>query len=467
MSETPILTMPPGFLWGVATAAHQNEGGNENNQWSAWERRPGHIHAGQTCGQATDWWNLETAAADFDRAAALGLNSLRLSVEWSRIEPEPGLFDHAVLRHYAEMIRLLRERGLEPMVTLHHFTDPLWFGAQGAWEGDLAEDFFAGFVAQVVEALGDQVTLWCTINEPTVYAYSGFLEGTFPPGVTNLRRALSVLRRMILAHGRAYRTIHRLQSHARVGLAHHWRVMLPRDPGRRADRRAAATLNRLANTAVIEATLTGQLKPPLGVGQRVTRLMDTCDFIGLNYYSPARVGFDPSAPGSLFMHQGFDPSAELSDPTPTGEAYGEIDPTGLYLALRQLSDFGKPIYITENGVPDHDDDVRPRFVATHLAEAWRAARDGADLRGYYHWTLVDNFEWAAGWSLRFGLYDLDPDSGLRTARPSAAVYARIARANGVPQDLLEEVVPGFVKGYQSEPRLADQPTRAILEETGP
>ena len=178
------------------------------------------------------------AAADFDRAAELGLNSIRLSVEWSRIEPEPGVFDASALRQYAEMLRLLRQRGLEPMVTLHHFTDPLWLAEIGGWENPLVEDYFSRYTARVVEALGDQVTLWCTINEPLVYAVVGYLDGRFPPGVKSLRRAMNVLRRMLLAHGRAYRTIHRLQNDARAGLAHHMRVHLPANPASAADRRA-------------------------------------------------------------------------------------------------------------------------------------------------------------------------------------------------------------------------------------
>jgi beta-glucosidase len=443
MSDASILRMPDGFLWGAATAAHQNEGGNHNNQWAAWEQQPGRIHAGQRSGRATDWWDLETAASDFDRAAELGLNSLRLSVEWSRIEPEQGLFDQTALRKYAEMIGLLRARGLAPMVTLHHFTDPLWLTDLGGWENPLAADTFARFAGRVVEALGDQVTLWCTINEPTVYAYIGYNYGLFPPGVRSLPRTFNVLRRMLLAHARAYRTIHRLQNNACVGLAHHIRVYLPRDPARAADRRAAAIMDRLGNRSVYEAITKGRLTLPLGVGQRVTPLIDTCDYIGVNYYTPVRVAFDPGQPGQLFMRESFAPGAELSDLTPSGEAYGEIDPGGLYLALRQAAAYGKPIYITENGVPDHDDDVRPRFIATHLAETWRAIRDGADVRGYYHWTLVDNFEWAAAWSLRFGLFELDPEADTRTARTSAAVYGRIAQANGVPRSLLEKVAPGY------------------------
>ena len=221
MDNTTILKMPDGFLWGAATASHQNEGGNRNNQWAAWEAQPGRIHNGAKAGAATDWWNLETAAADFDRAAELGLNSLRISVEWSRVEPEQGVFDQSSLRKYAEMIGLLRARGIEPMVTLHHFTDPLWLTAIGAWENPQVEALFARFVTRVVEALGDQVTLWCTINEPIVYAYSGYMGGeSFPPGANSVRRAFNVLRRMLLAHGRAYRTIHRLQTGPGWG----WRI---------------------------------------------------------------------------------------------------------------------------------------------------------------------------------------------------------------------------------------------------
>ncbi len=439
MTDTAILKMPPGFLWGAATAAHQNEGGNHNNQWAAWEAEPGRIYNGDLAGQATDWWNLEAAAADFDRAADLGLNSLRISVEWSRIEPQPGAFDAAALRHYAEMIGLLRARGLEPMVSLHHFSDPLWLSGQGAWENPLVTDYFSRFVAQVVEALGDQVTLWCTVNEPNIYAYMGYLGGPFPPSVNSLPRMIAVMRNMVLAHGRAYRTIHRLQTGARVGLAHHLRVFLPANPRRTADRYAAAMLDRFSNRAILEAITRGRLLPLFGVGQTVSQLIDSSDYIGLNYYTTARVAFDPQRPGQLFTRQFIDPAAEWSEITPTGEPYGEINPEGIYLALKQLAAYGKPIYITENGVPDREDEIRPRFLATYLAEVWRAIQDGADVRGYYHWTLVDNFEWTAGWSLRFGLFDLDQATGARVARPSAAVYSRIAQANGVPRSLLAKV----------------------------
>lgn len=444
-TDNPILPMPPGFLWGVATAAHQNEGDNFNNQWATWEQQPGRIAGGGRAGQATGWWNLETAAADFDRAVSLGLNSLRLSVEWSRIEPEPGVFDERALHHYREMIGLLRARGLEPMVTLHHFTDPLWLSGIGAWENPLIVDYFARYVGRVVEALGDLVSLWCTINEPFVYAYFGFLTGEWPPGVRSMRRALNVLRHMLLAHGRAYRIIHRLQSHVQVGLAHHLRVLLPADPARRADRGAAALLDRFANEMTLQAITRGRLIPPLGFGQEVSALADTADYIGLNHYTTARVAFDLRRPGSFFADQFFDPANGLSDVTFDGRPFGEIFPHSLYLALKQIAIYGKPIYITEHGLPDHDDDARPGFLAASLADAARAARDGVDLRGYYHWTLVDNFEWAAGWNLKFGLFALDRQTGARIPRASATVLGRIAQANGVPRDLLEQVAAESAK----------------------
>jgi beta-glucosidase len=435
--------MPPGFLWGAATAAHQNEGHNRNNQWAAWEEQPGRIHEGQRSGQATDWWNLETAAADFDRAAELGLNSLRLSVEWSRIEPEPGLFDQTALCKYAEMMRLLRARGLEPMVTLHHFTDPLWLVESGGWENPSVADFFSRFTERVVEALGDQVHLWCTVNEPIVYAVSGYYEGVFPPGVKSLRRTVNVLRHMLLAHGRAYRTIHRLQNGARAGLAHHMRLHLPANPDSAADRWAAATMNQIANTSTLAAITAGKLTPLIGLGQKATPLIDTSDYIGLNYYTTIQTAFAPGRPTSFLAHTFFDPQAEFSDFNPNGEPYGIIDPAGLYLALKTVAAYGKPIYITENGVPDENDQLRGRFIATHLAETWRAMQEGVDVRGYYHWTLVDNFEWAAAWALKFGLYSLDLATGARAAKPSAALYAQIAQSNGIPRRLLEAVAPGY------------------------
>lgn len=444
-----ILRFPKGFRWGAATAAHQNEGNNVANNWHLWEQEAGRIYQGQRCATATNWWDLATAAADFDRAADMGLNAMRISVEWSRIEPAPGEFDPAALKKYGEMVRLLRVRGLEPMVTLHHFTDPIWLGELGGWENPLIGDYFSRFTERVVDALGDQVTLWCTINEPIVYAFYGFHQGLFPPGGASMPRALTVLRNMLLAHGRAYRTIHRIQNGAQVGLAHHLRYFLPANPHNPFDRRVAAFFDQIANRSTLDAVTYGRLGPLIGVGQTAPQLIDTSDYIGLNYYSTTHISFAATEPKLLFAKQHFSPELANCECTSDGQPFCEINPPGMHLALLKLKEYGKPIYITENGVPDRADKQRPYLLATYLPEVWRAIQDGVDVRGYYHWTLVDNFEWAEGWNLRFGLIELDPQTGARTPRPSAAIYSRIAQSNGVPRTLVEQWAPGDLAKYFS------------------
>ena len=359
-----ILRFPDGFRWGAATAAHQNEGDNCANNWHLWEQQPGRIFEGQKCEQAAGWWNLETAASDFDRAAEMGLNALRISVEWSRIEPTPGEFSREALNHYAEMIRLLRARGLEPMVTLHHFTDPVWLGEMGGWENPLIGDYFSRFTERVVDALGDQVTLWCTINEPIVYAFYGFHQGRFPPGGASMPRALTVLRNMLLAHGRAYRALHRLQNDAVVGLAHHLRYFLPANPANPLDRRVAAFFDQIANKSTLDAVTYGRLGPLVGLGQLAPQLIDTSDYIGLNYYSTARIRFDAGQPGLLFARQYHDPAYASCECTSDGQPFCEINPPGMYLALKSLQKYGKPVLITESGLPDKDDKQRPYMLTT-------------------------------------------------------------------------------------------------------
>jgi beta-glucosidase len=446
-SDQNLLRLPPGFLWGVATAAHQNEGSNANNQWSHWEKSPGHILAAAHSGLATNWWDLETAAADFDRAADIGCNSLRLSVEWSRIEPEEGVFDQSAFEYYRAVLQLLIDRHLRPLVTLHHFTDPLWLTRLGGWENPYVAEYFTRFVGKTVGALGDLADFWCTINEPIVYAHEGYLNGHFPPGVASLPRSVAVLRNMLLAHGRAYRLIHALQNGAEVGLAHHLQVIIPANPSSSADRLAASVLDRFANRSTLEAITTGRLTPPLGIGQQFSPLIDSVDYIGLNYYTRMCAAFDPRRPGELFAHRFLPEGGEYSDDTMAGTPYSELSPNGLYLALQKLAPYHKPVYITENGLPDRLDEKRARYLASMMAEAWRATRDGVDLRGYYYWTLLDNFEWIQGWDLKFGLYSFDRTTQVRTPTSGAAVFQRLAQCNGVPRSLLGQLAPERLSLY--------------------
>ncbi|RPJ01843.1 MAG: glycoside hydrolase family 1 protein, partial [Chloroflexi bacterium] len=185
------LTFPVDFLWGVATAAHQVEGGDPPNNWTTWEQTPGHIFQDQRAGKACDWWG-GRYEEDFDRAAELNLNALRLSVEWSRIEPTRGKFNSAALDHYNRVIAALRQRGMEPMVTLHHFTDPQWIVDLGGWTNPETVRRYERFARLIMDELGHGVRMWCTINEPMVYATQGYLIGQFPPGQRNLKRAYHV-----------------------------------------------------------------------------------------------------------------------------------------------------------------------------------------------------------------------------------------------------------------------------------
>jgi beta-glucosidase len=426
---------PPDFLWGVATASHQVEGHNTNNQWWAWEQQPGRIAQGQRSGLACDWW--QNAEADFDRAADMGLRILRLSVEWSRVEVAPGKIDTGALDRYRQMLRGLRDRGITPMVTLHHFTDPLWLAQAGGWTNPDAIVYFERYVRQVIGALGEYTTLWCTINEPNVYSSFGYLTGDFPPGVRDQRTAATVLRHMLRAHAAAYRAIHEIQSGAQVGLAHNLRLFDAARPSHLADR-GTAWLHDLWFNGLTLAALGGEHLPLLAFPffARMLVARRTLDWIGLNYYTRDHVRFDRHAAATSFGVRTHNEGAEMMD-----SGYGAIYPEGIVRAIKRLSKFGLPIHITEHGIPDSDDDQRPRALVLHLHQLWRAIQDNYPVMSYCHWTLVDNFEWAEGWTLPFGLIELDPQTQARRPRSSAELYSAIARGNAIAPELLDAYTP--------------------------
>ena len=424
---------PHDFRWGVATAAHQVEGNNANNDWWAWEQQPGHIAQGDTSGLACNWW--EDAEADFARAAALGTNALRLSVEWSRVEPAPGIFDEGALGRYVEMVEALRQRGIEPMVTLHHFTTPRWLAEQGGWERPETVARFARFVVRVVEALGPTCDLWCTINEPNVYAYQGYLAAAWSPGASEWGTAMTVMRHLLLGHAAAYRAIHEVQPEARVGFAHNMQIFDPARPRSPLDRFVTSIIDRAYNQAILSSLKRSVWTPPLGFGLAL-KLRGTLDWIGLNYYTRELVAFDRTRSEALFSRRLHGDDAEMLD-----GGYGELYPQGMMRCLERLAQLDLPIYITENGIPDDDDDQRPRHLLTHLHQLWHAIQRCYPVMGYYHWTLVDNFEWAEGWTLRFGLIALDPETQVRTPRRSAFLYATIIRANAITPQAIDAYAP--------------------------
>jgi beta-glucosidase len=428
-----VYTFPPGFLWGTATASHQVEGGNTNNNWYAWENQQNTILENHQAGDACGWWNGRWKE-DFDRAADGGQNAHRLSIEWSRVQPAPDRWDEQALDYYREMLRGLVHRGITPMVSLHHFTDPLWLTEMGGWENDQSPVLFEKYVHKTVEAIREYVHTWVTINEPNVYVYGGYLGGGFPPGKNDLKTAFQVLANMLRGHAAAYHTIHALQTNALVGVAPNYRSMAPARSFFALDRLVARQLSASYNDAFPRAMLDGQLRFAFR-SQNIPEAVGTQDFIGVNYYTRDLVEFVLN-PGVLFSRRYFPPKAELSE---TG--FLANVPQGFFEALRWASQFGKPIFVTENGVDDSSDSLRPRYLLEHLHQLWHALNYDWDIRGYFHWTLVDNFEWERGWTQRFGLWELNTETQQRTPRPSAQLYAEICKGGAITPDLVNQYAP--------------------------
>ncbi len=429
-----VFSFPPGFLWGTATAAHQVEGDNRNNDFWAWEQEPGHIAEGHRSGRACDWWGGRWAE-DFDRAADSGQNAHRLSLEWSRIEPAHGHVETAALQMYRDILEGARRRSLRPLVTLHHFTNPSWFAERGGWMNPEAPALFERYVETAVAALMDLADEWITFNEPNVYAYAAYTVGAFPPGEANLAHALDVLHHLVQAHARGYAAIHRLQTTAKVGVSHHYRGITPRHPWNPVERAIAGMRHRLFNETVPGAVHDGWLRFP-GRRLHLPQAARTQDFFGLNYYTTEAVAFDPRRSRELFGRSGYPEDADLS---PSG--FIANAPGGFWRALAWARRFRLPIRIAENGIEDAEDKLRPRYLASHLRQLWRAANFNWEIEGYYHWTLVDNFEWERGWTQRFGLWELDPATQTRTKRPSADFFADICRRNALTSEAVERYAP--------------------------
>jgi len=427
-----VTKFPKGFLWGSATAAHQVEGNCTNNQWWAWEQeglrvRPpkGFIRDGTVSGIACDYWS--RFDDDHRLARELGQQALRISIEWSRIEPEPGRFDPAAMDHYKQMIDSMRAHGLEPTVTLHHFTNPVWAERQGGWESPEMPGWLARFAAHAVRELSDRVRLWWTINEPMIPTALGYVKGVHPPCVRDLARARIVARHMLRAHGLTYRAIHEAARRPiAAGPVFAMSYFEPLDPQSEADRNEAAASDFFMNEYFIRGLREGIIAPPVGDGEEVPGLRDSYDHVGINYYM--RVLCRARAERDVVLGG----SRRPSEPDRLVDEMGwEYFPEGLHRNLVRLQGLGKPIYVTENGVATLDDDARTRHLLAHLGEVARAIRDGADVRGYFYWSFMDNFEWAEGYCRHFGLVAVDRDTLARRPRPAAFVYRDLIAANAL------------------------------------
>jgi beta-glucosidase len=409
------------------------EGNNTNNQWWMWEQN-GHTQG--TSGLAADWWGGRWKE-DMDRAAETGQNAHRFSVEWSRIQPTPDTWDEDALERYRNMLRGMRDRGITPMVTLHHFTDPLWFFEMDAWEHDDAPALFEKFVRKTVVALKEYCTLWCTINEPNVYALSGYVAGDFPTKHRGLNVATKVMANMLRGHARAYRAIHEIQPECRVGYAHHHRPMVAKRTWNPLDQLMRNIRFEGVNMAFPSAISTGVMKTPVAK-INVPEAKGTQDFLGLNYYSVDTISFHPGKASELFTHSGYPEDSDFS-----ATKFIANIPEGLFDTIKWAvrSYPNVPVIITENGVEDHDDKMRPRYIAQHIHQVWRAVNFNWPVKGYFHWSLVDNFEWERGWTQRFGLWGLDENTQKRIRRPSVDLYAEICKENGLSSEMVQKYCP--------------------------
>lgn len=425
------LRFPDGFLWGTALSAHQAEGGNDRNDWWAFEQEPGRIDGGDRSGQGNDHYR--RYSEDFRLLRGLNTNAVRLSVEWSRVVPEEGRVDRRELDHYRAVLDAAQAAGLEVFATTHHFTCPQWFAREGGFAVERNLDHFRRYIEIIGRNLGERVRFWNTINEPAVYAESGWLRGEFPPGLRfDMETATRVLRHLVLAHGYAYQGLHEFsRADVQVGLVKNLPVFEPLRPEHDGDRAVAAMQDEWFNEFVLRAVETGVLRDPTpgtgGVETALPWLRGTTDFWGVNYYM------------TLF--------ASADDPFETrpareGEAVTQmgwgVHPDGLTRVLRRLAGSARPLYVTENGCATEDERFRSEYIARHLAAVHAAIEAGVDVRGYFHWTGVDNFEWARGWTPRFGLIGFDPETFERTVKRGGRFYAAVAGDNALAPAHLEE-----------------------------
>ncbi len=425
------MFFPSDFRWGTATAAYQVEGNNVNSDWWAWEQENGRICHNHKSGAACNWW--ETAEKDLDAAAEMGTNAHRLSLEWSRIEPEPSVFDSAALDRYRQILRAMLARNIEPMVTLHHFSNPLWLVEKGDFNSRIVVDYFQRYTAKVVAALGDLIPKWITINEPMVYVFMRYLDGKFPApsrgGWVGVRQALGNLLR---CHAVAYHTIKEQFPATEVGVAKHTAVFQSQSLNNRAANWWTRRIDWLFNEMWLASMVNGRLHWPLGRGQ-IKNLAESFDFVGINYYTRHYVKFPPFR-GLIANEWGAE--ATVSDGN-----YGEVYPAGLYQSIQRMLKYQKPIFVTENGLSDQRDGLRPSFLLSHLREVWRAINFCFPVMGYYHWSLVDNFEWDRGWTQRFGLIEMDPETQKRQWRPSGQLYSEICHTRSLSSEMVARYAP--------------------------
>ncbi len=399
---------PTGFYWGSATASYQVEGGIENNDWAK-AARDGLV---PVCGRACNHYEL--FKEDFALAKELGHTAHRFSIEWARIEPEEGKFSETAILHYREVLFELKKQGLKPFITLWHFTLPIWFSERGNFEKDDAPEIFARYASYVVEKLGDLCEHFSTMNEPVVFASNGWLRGSWPPfkrfvltdlikitnsgkqyeaksdkGLTPVFRYLKVVKNLAKAHNLAYEKIKKISPDTEVSVVKHVIVFD-------------------ANTNPFNK-LRAYISNYYWTHKFMRRVKNHCDMIGLNYYFYTKFG-DKSEWRKTDMDWNFAPEH-------------------IYEALKILSVYKKPLFVSEAGLADANDSGREEYIKKQVAAVWKIIQEGVDVRGHLYWSFMDNYEWALGFEKRFGLVEVDYETLERKVRPSALVYKKICESN--------------------------------------
>jgi beta-glucosidase len=412
------------FSLGVASAATQIEGGECGHNWNDWYHK-GKIKDHSNPAHATDHYNLWEQDAEL--MAKMKIRYYRLGVEWARICPKEGEVDVAAVAHYRDELNFLEEKGISILLTIHHFTNPMWFEQKGGFTKKENLHYYLDFVALIIEAYGDVVSEYITINEPNVYATNSFYFGEWPPGEKSALKAFAVMSNMTICHIKAYRLIHSMRRNmgfqdTKVSFANHVRVFDAKNPKNPWHRICAKLLERLFQGAVTEVMLTGKFKWPLRRDKEISP-GEYCDFIAINYYTRTTVS-------------GFGDGTKQD--APKNDLGWEIYPEGLLRCAEKIYHIlERPIYITENGTCDNRDTFRCRYIFEHLKVI---TESDLPITRYYHWCFCDNFEWIEGESARFGLVHVNFTTEERTVKRSGEFYTRIIEQQGVTNDLYEQYV---------------------------
>lgn len=416
--------MKSGFLLGTASAATQIEGGDCNHSWNNWYNR-GNIKDGSNPVRANDHYN--RWKQDADLMSEMGLKIYRLGIEWARICPEENKIDQSVIEHYREEFIYLKEKGISLLLTIHHFTNPMWFEKKGGFLKRENINYFLEFVTLVLKSFGDLISEYITINEPNVYATNAYYIGDWPPGEKSLKKALLVMSNMAVCHIRAYELIHKIRSDmgyrdTKVSFANHMRVFDPENSKNLWQRTCSSLMERLFQGDITKAMCLGTFKWPLKKTLPIKK-GEYCDFIAINYYTRTTA-------------YGF--SDGVRNNTPKNDLGWEIYSEGIIRCTKKLYNLlNRPIYITENGTCDNNDTFRCRYIYDHLKAI---SKSSMPIERYYHWCFCDNFEWDEGESARFGIVHVDYNTQKRTIKKSGHFFTDVIKANGVTEEIIEKYI---------------------------